>query len=114
MTDDINTYETPETTVETPASDSSESAVSTPKGTPWWSVASVVLTIVAWLALIFVRASGGYIAMGVAAVAAVLGFFGACPRNRHWRNLAITSVLASLVLLVVVGAFILVLTVGLS
>lgn len=72
---------------------------------------ALALTLLAWAMLMWVN---GYVAMGVAAVALVAGFAGIPGRSAAIRNLAITSVIAAMVLLIVLAAFIIVIKVGLS
>ncbi len=56
----------------------------------------------------------GYVAMVVAVLAAVVGFMSLPGRSRTVKSLAITAVIASLVLVVVLAAFLVVIKVGLS
>lgn len=72
---------------------------------------AVGLTLLAWALLMTVN---GYAAMAVAAVGVAAGFMAMPGRSRAARNLAITAVIASLVLLVVLAAFIIVIKVGLQ
>lgn len=72
---------------------------------------ALALTLLAWAMLMWVN---GYVAMGVAAVALVAGFAGIPGRSTAIRNLAITSVIAAMVLLIVLAAFIIVIKVGLA
>ena len=68
---------------------------------------SVVLALLAWAMLMWVN---GYVAM----VVAVVGFMSLPGRSRAVKSLAITAVIASLVLVVVLAAFLVVIKVGLS
>ncbi len=72
---------------------------------------SVVLALLAWAMLMWVN---GYVAMVVAVLAAVVGFMSLPGRSRAGESLAITAVIASLVLVVVLAAFLVVIKVGLS
>lgn len=72
---------------------------------------SVVLALLAWAMLMWVN---GYVAMVVAVLAAVVGFMSLPGRSRAVKSLAITAVIASLVLVVVLAAFLVVIKVGLS
>lgn len=76
---------------------------------------SLALTVAAWLTLMF---TDGYVAMAVAmAVAAavlIVGFLSMRGSSRAIRNIAITAVIASMVLLVVLTAFIIVIKIGLQ
>ena len=70
---------------------------------------SVVLALLAWAMLMWVN---GYVAMVVAVLAAVVGFMSLPGRSRTVKSL--TAVIASLVLVVVLAAFLVVIKVGLS
>lgn len=72
---------------------------------------ALALTLLAWAMLMWVN---GYVAIAVAAVALVAGFAAIPGRSPNIRNLAITSVIAAMVLLIVLAAFIIVIKVGLS
>lgn len=72
---------------------------------------SLALTLLAWILLMVAH---GYIALAVAAAAVATGFFGLPGRSQGVRNLAITAIIASIVLLVVLTAFIIVVRVGLA
>lgn len=72
---------------------------------------SVALTLGAWVVLML---ANGYAAMAIAAAAVIAGFFAMPGRSRAVRNLAITSVIAAIVLLVVLTAFIIVIKIGLA
>ena len=68
----------------------------------YWALASFIVTIVAWVCLIW----QGYVALAIAIMGAVAGFMGVKARRGVLRYLAITSVIASLVLVVVMLSFI--------
>lgn len=78
---------------------------------PLMAWVSVALTVIAWFVLI---ESNGYAAMAVAAAAVIAGFIAMPGRAKAVRNLAVTSVTAAMVLLVVVASFIIVLKIGLG
>ncbi|MDE6278069.1 MAG: hypothetical protein K2M06_08180 [Muribaculaceae bacterium] len=81
------------------------------KKSGWLPLAALLLAILAWLTLAY---STGYAAMAVAAAAIIVAAFGARRHSGAWRNVAITAIIASAVLLVVVAAFIIVLKIGLA
>lgn len=74
------------------------------------AVLSVIVTIIAWVVLSF----NGVAALIVSALAFVGACFGLKASRRLSRNVAITSIVASSVLMVVVGAFLIVIYVGMS
>lgn len=71
---------------------------------------SMVVTIMAWILLMW----NGYAAMGLGLAAIVLGVVGTRSRSAGWRNLAITSLIASAVLVIVMVAFLIVIYWGLG
>lgn len=73
--------------------------------------ASVVLAIAAWVALIL---TNGYVALGVALAAAVAGFVSMPGSKTAYKRLAVTAIIAALVLIVVVAAYLIVLHVAFS
>ena len=73
---------------------------------PAWVWVSVLLALVAWAVLAW---SNGYVAMGVSALAIAAGH-----SSLALKRLAITAIIAATVLLVVVGAYLIVLKVGLG
>lgn len=73
---------------------------------------SLALTVAAWLTLMLF--TDGYAAMAVAAAALIVGFLSMRGSSRAIRNIAITAVIASTVLLVVLTAFIIVIKIGLQ
>lgn len=76
----------------------------------WMAVISIVLTAIAWIAGNY----SGVAAIIISVVAIVLGAL-ALKSHRHTiRNTAITSIIASAVLLVVVLAFIIVIYLGMK
>lgn len=71
---------------------------------------SMLVTIVAWVVLWF----NGYAALGIAVAGTVLGFCGLPHRRPAAKRLAITAIIAALVLIVVVAAYLMVLKIGLG
>lgn len=72
---------------------------------------ALVLAVISWCMLFW---SNGYVALAVAVLAVVAGF-AACSHNASaLRRLAITALIAALVLIVVVSAYLIVLKVGMS
>ncbi len=76
-----------------------------------WVWLAVVFALVAWILLAWFD---GYTAMAVAAAGIVVGFIGTRHSSLAMKRLAITAIIASTVLLVVVAAYLIVLKVGLS
>ncbi len=71
---------------------------------------SILLTVTAWIILSF----EGDVALGVSVVAFVAGCIGLRASSQVWRNTAITSLVASSVLIVVLVAFKIVFYIGLN
>ena len=63
---------------------------------------AALLAVAAWVVLI---SSNGYAAIAIAVVAAIVGFYAA---RKGWKTLATAAIIASLVLIVVTGAFLIV------
>lgn len=76
-----------------------------------WVWFAVLLALIAWVLLAWFN---GYAAMAVAAAGIVIGFIGAHHSSLAMKRLAITAIIASTVLLVVVAAYLVVLKIGLS
>lgn len=74
------------------------------------ALVSIVLAFAAWVLLSF----DGPVALGTSIVAFFCGCFGLKAATRSWRNTAITAIVASSVLMVVLTAFLIVLYVGLE
>lgn len=74
------------------------------------ALVSIILAIAAWILLSF----DGPIALGTSIAAFICACFGLKATTRSWRNTAITAIIASSVLLVVLTAFLIVLYVGLE
>lgn len=72
---------------------------------------SVALAVMAWLVLLW---SNGYVALAVAVLACVAGFLGAARGGRPEKRLAVAAIIASMVLVVVLAAFLIVIKVGLG
>ncbi|MDE6120466.1 MAG: hypothetical protein K2F63_01605 [Muribaculaceae bacterium] len=72
---------------------------------------SAVLAVLAWLVLMF---ADGYVALGLGVLSAVCGFAGMPGRSTAIKRLAVTAVIASVVLVVVLSAFLIVYRVVLS
>lgn len=70
---------------------------------------AILLTIAAWVILSF----EGDVSLGVSVVAFVAGCVGLRASSQVWRNTAITSIVASAVLIVVLVAFKIVFYIGL-
>ncbi len=73
--------------------------------------ASLLLAVAAWLVLWF---GNGYVSIAVALIACVVGFFGICGNKSGIRRLAVAAVIAAIVLMVVVAAYLMVLKIGLA
>ena len=71
---------------------------------------SMVVTVIAWILLMW----NGYAALGLGLAAIVLAVVGSRSRSAGWRNLAITSLIASAVLVIVMVAFLIVIYWGLG
>ncbi len=72
---------------------------------------AVALAIIAWIILMW---SNGYVALGVAVAACAAGFWGASDSGRGMKRLAIAAIIAAMVLIVVLAAFLIVIKIGLS
>ena len=77
----------------------------------WFTWGSLALAIVSYAILLLWN---GVFAMCVSAVATVLGFCGVWRTRGTLRRVAVTAVIAAAVLLVVVGAFVVVIQLGLK
>jgi len=82
-----------------------------PHRSPYAVIACVILALAAWAALMWLN---GYVALGTAAASIALGAAGLKGRSSGWRNLGITAIICSTVLIVVLAAFLIVIKVGLS
>ena len=75
-----------------------------------FALLSIILTLAAWVVLSF----EGKVALGISVFAFILGCVGLKSSTRTWRNTAITAIVASAVLMVVLSAFLIVIFVGLN
>lgn len=75
-----------------------------------FALLAILFTIAAWIILSF----EGDVALGVGVVAFVAGCIGLRASSQAWRNTAITSIVASSVLIVVLVAFKIVFYIGLK
>lgn len=76
-----------------------------------WVWCAVMLALIAWAVLAW---ANGYVAMAIAATGIIAGFVGVRHSSLAMKRLAITAIIASTVLLVVVAAYLIVLKIGLS
>lgn len=76
----------------------------------WMAVISITLTIIAWI----IGSFSGFAAMGISALAIVAGAFALKSHRHSIRNTAITSIIAAAVLMVIIGAFLIVIYLGLQ
>ena len=116
MTQDKETLSTQERPAAKPAKPSAAQADAPVSkdggGARWvWPIVSMLLALAAWAAVMWID---GYLSMALGALGAVAGIIGSKRRFGAWRNLAITSVIASLVLVVVVASYLIVLKIGLG
>lgn len=81
-----------------------------PRKYAWLAIISILLTAIAWIA----GSYSGIAAIAVSACAIVLGFLALKSRRNLIRNTAITAIIASAVLFVVVVAFFIVIYLGLK
>ncbi len=72
---------------------------------------AMLMSLAAWASLIW---TNGYISLFIASLAAVAGFFGTIKVSTPVRRLAVTAIIAALVLIAVVSAFLIVIKIGLS
>ncbi|MDE6270860.1 MAG: hypothetical protein K2M12_08440 [Muribaculaceae bacterium] len=76
----------------------------------WMAALSGVLALCAWVALCF----NGYTALGLGIAGFVSSILGLRAATRAWRNLATTALIASVVIIVVLTAFLIVIFWGLN
>lgn len=72
---------------------------------------SLALAVVGWVILL---ASNGYVALAFGIAAAACGFFALPGRSIGARRVATTAIIASLVLVVILAAFLIVLKIALN
>lgn len=88
-----------------------EAQQTTPRRSSAMAWVALVLTLTAWAALLWFN---GYAALTVALLAVVSGFVSIPHTKISTKRLAITAIIAALVLIVVVSAYLIVLKIGLS
>lgn len=76
----------------------------------WLAIGSILLTILSWIC----AGANAWVAIGLSAVAVVIGAMALKSHRHSVRNTAITSIIAATVLLVVVAAFLIVIYIGLK
>lgn len=100
--------QTPESPVGSPAEEGNANPSTAQKEKrryPWLGILSLLLCIAAWVA----ATKSGYATLGIGAAAIVAGAFALGSHRPAIRNTAITSIIATAVLLLVVGTFMFVL-----
>lgn len=75
-----------------------------------FALISIIITVIAWVIL----SLNGIAALCVAVAGFVTACFGLKAATRAWRNTAVTSIVASSVLIVVISAFLIVIYIGLN
>ncbi len=95
----------------TAASEPTETPQETPRRSSAMAWVALMLALMAWAALLWFN---GYAALTVALLAVISGFV-SIPRTKiSTKRMAITAIIAALVLIVVVSAYLIVLKIGLS
>lgn len=74
------------------------------------ALAGIILAVAAWIVLSF----NGEIALGLSIASFVSACLGLKASTRAWRNTAITAIVSSAVLMVVLSAFLIVIYIGLD
>lgn len=72
---------------------------------------ALALAVLAWLVLVW---SNGYVALALGVLACAAGFWGASDSEKAMKRLAITAIIAAMVLVVVLAAFLIVIKIGLG
>lgn len=72
---------------------------------------ALALAVLAWLVLVW---SNGYVALALGVLACAAGFWGASDSEKAMRRLAIAAIIAAMVLVVVLAAFLIVIKIGLG
>lgn len=72
---------------------------------------ALALAVLAWLVLVW---SNGYVALALGVLACAAGFWGASDSEKNMKRLAITAIIAAMVLVVVLAAFLIVIKIGLG
>ena len=96
-----------------PTPEAPNATVTVQRGNPRFNIFAllgILATIAAWIILSF----NGELAIGVSAGAFILACLGLKASTRTWRNTAITALVASAVLMVVLAAFLIVIRIGLN
>ncbi len=75
-----------------------------------FSLLGILLAVAAWIMLSF----KGEIALGLSIASFICACFGLKASTRSWRNTAITAIVSSAVLMVVLSAFLIVIYIGLD
>ena len=75
-----------------------------------FALISIIITVIAWVIL----SLNGIAALCIAVIGFITACFGLKAATRAWRNTAVTSIVASSVLIVVVSAFMIVIYIGLN
>lgn len=72
---------------------------------------ALALAVLAWLVLVW---SNGYVALALGVLACATGFWGASDSEKAMKRLAIAAIIAAMVLVVVLAAFLIVIKIGLG
>lgn len=72
---------------------------------------ALALAVLAWLVLVW---SNGYVALALGVLACAAGFWGASDSEKAMKRLAIAAIIAAMVLVVVLAAFLIVIKIGLG
>lgn len=72
---------------------------------------ALALAVLAWLVLVW---SNGYVALALGILACAAGFWGASGSEKAMKRLAIAAIIAAMVLVVVLAAFLIVIKIGLG
>lgn len=72
---------------------------------------ALALAVLAWLVLVW---SNGYVALTLGVLACAAGFWGASDSEKAMKRLAIAAIIAAMVLVVVLAAFLIVIKIGLG
>ena len=72
---------------------------------------ALALAVLAWLVLVW---SNGYVALVLGVLACAAGLWGASDSEKAMKRLAIAAIIAAMVLVVVLAAFLIVIKIGLG
>ena len=72
---------------------------------------ALALAVLAWLVLVW---SNGYVALALGVLACAAGSWGASDSEKAMKRLAIAAIIAAMVLVVVLAAFLIVIKIGLG